>query len=373
MPESAPPSPRWRARLAPLALLAFVGATTAWAVFADRADAARTGAAFRSPNALVVGEGINGVSLSAPRREIGADALAPIAELGANWIAVIPYAFTREDDPRVAFDRERQYWGETAAGVAATVAHAREHGLRVLLKPHLWVRGEGWPGEFELDTDAEWELFEREYSDYILHFARLADSLDVEMFAVGTEVDRSAIAQPDYWRALIVRVRAAYGGALTYAANWDRYAEIEFWDALDYLGVDAYFPLSSAGTPDVETLLEAWEPWTREVERTARRVGLPILFTEFGYRSVDGAAGEQWTLPDGRRARGLPANREAQAAAYEALFRTWWNRDGFAGGFLWKWYPGTPDSRWVATDYTPQGKPAEAVIHREFLGSRSTR
>ncbi|WP_419934861.1 glycoside hydrolase family 113 [Candidatus Palauibacter sp.] len=314
---------------------------------------------------------IRGVSFSAPRREMASDALQSAAAAGADWVAVIPYAFVDPADPRVAFDRERQFWGETADGVARTIEYARGSGLSVLLKPHLWVRGQGWPGQFEPRTAEQWETFLSDYREYILRFAEVADSMDVEMLSVGTEVDLVALARPEYWRALIADVRAIYGGRLTYAANWDKYARIEFWDALDLVGVDAYFPLADDPTPAVEMLVEAWEPWSDELREVARTTGKPILFAEFGYRSVDGAAGRQWELPEGRRARGLPSNGAAQAAAYEAMFRVWWNRPWFAGGFAWKWYAGTPSAEWIATDYSPQGKAAETVMASWYEGDAS--
>ena len=338
---------------------------------ADAAAAGRS-AGLREPTVPDVSvrpeDRIRGVSFSAPRREMASDALQSAAAAGADWVAVIPYAFVDPADPRVAFDRERQFWGETAAGVAKTIEHARGSGLSVLLKPHLWVRGQGWPGEFEPRTSEQWETFLSDYREYILRFAEVADSMDVEMMSVGTEVDLVALARPDYWRA---EVRAIYGGRLTYAANWDQYARIEFWDALDLVGVDAYFPLVDDPTPAVEMLVEAWEPWSDELREVARTTGKPILFAEFGYRSVDGAAGRQWELPEGRRARGLPSNGAAQAAAYEALFRVWWDRPWFAGGFAWKWYAGTPSAEWIATDYSPQGKAAETVMASWYEGDAS--
>ena len=83
---------------------------------------------------------------------------------------------------------------------------------------------------------------------------------------------------------------------------------------------------------------------------------------------MDGAAGEQWTLPDGRRAHGMPPNPRLQAAAYEALFRVWWDEPWFAGGFVWKWYARRPAGEWIATDYSPQGKLAESVLATWYSG-----
>ena len=314
-------------------------------------------------------EKVEGLSFTAPRRPIPARALASAAAVGANWLAVIPYGFVRPEDPIVRFDTDRQFWGESSEGVATTIAHARAQGLRVLLKPHLWVRGQGWPGEFLPEDEAGWDAFLSSYRDYALTFARLADSLRVPMFSLGTEVDLVALERPSYWRDLASEIRTFYDGRLTYAANWDKYERIEFWDALDLIGVDAYFPLVSDDSPTVDALVAAWEPWERRLAAVARRSERPILFTEFGYRSIDGAAGEHWELPDNRDAIGIPPNFDVQSSAYEAFFRAWWDRPWLAGGFLWKWHAGAPDRVPRTTDFSPQGKPAETVL-ADWYGGR---
>ena len=48
-----------------------------------------------------------------------------------------------------------------------------------------------------------------------------------------------------HWRKLIRKTRSLYQGQLTYAANFDQYHEVSFWDALDFMGVNAYFSLRS--------------------------------------------------------------------------------------------------------------------------------
>ena len=55
-------------------------------------------------------------------------------------------------------------------------------------------------------------------------------------------------------------VRARFGGRLTYAANHiDGANSLGFWDALDYIGIDAYEPLSwSDPNPSTETLAASW-------------------------------------------------------------------------------------------------------------------
>jgi hypothetical protein len=66
----------------------------------------------------------------------------------------------------------------------------------------------------------------------------------------------------------------------------------------------------------------------------------------------------------------LTVNLEAQVTAYEALFRTWWERPWFAGGFLWEW---SADDRrrgdQIRADYTHQQKPVEEPVRRWYQGT----
>ncbi|MFQ5689401.1 MAG: hypothetical protein ACE5HQ_03910 [Gemmatimonadota bacterium] len=297
-----------------------------------------------------------------------------MAALGADWVAVIPFAFTRDDAPRVRFNDPGQYWGERTEGVRAIVRLAHRRGLHVMFKPQLWVARRGWAGDFAPEGQAGWKTWEDGYAAYIVHFARLAESLGVEMLCVGTEVDRTVRRRPAFWRDLIRQVRLVYDGPLTYAANRDDYEELGVWDDLDYLGVDAYFPLSEAGTPQAAELKSAWTPLIERLAAFSRRYGKPILFTEFGYRPVDGAAGPQWKLPPERGPDSPAPNPEGQAQAYEALFRAVRSRPWFAGGFAWKWRLGADGARGRSgMGYSPQGRSAEAVIRRWYVSGSTSR
>ncbi|MEZ4950744.1 MAG: hypothetical protein R2784_15360 [Saprospiraceae bacterium] len=87
----------------------------------------------------------------------------------------------------------------------------------------------------------------------------------------------------------------------------------------------------------------------------------PLLFTEYGYLSVDKCTWKTWEIE--KQIHDYPINQTAQANAYQALFDTFWDKSYWAGGFLWKWFPemkgheGYPEK-----DYTPQGKEAERVV-----------
>jgi hypothetical protein len=94
------------------------------------------------------------------------------------------------------------------------------------------------------------------------------------------------------WRETIEAVRAVYDGSLTYAANFDQYHEVEFWPALDLIGINAYFPLRSltdpAGNPEqmYDALERGWAAILSELDAFRHDRGIPdtpVLFTEIGY------------------------------------------------------------------------------------------
>ena len=76
---------------------------------------------------------------------------------------------------------------------------------------------------------------------------------------------------------------------------------------------------------------------------------------------MEGCAGKTWELE--KNIRNMTPNQEAQANAYQALLSSWWEKDFWAGGFVWKWFPdGEGHEGYPDKDYTPQGKMAENVL-----------
>ena len=299
--------------------------------------------------------------------------LAPLAQDHITWLAQVPFGWQNgvaTPEVRVNTGRHRGYWGESDAGLVATARLARQHHLKTMLKPHLWVRGSasGWAGDIEMTTPADWKAWFASYTTFILHYAHLAEAEHMGLLCIGTELVQAT--GPDHeaaWRGLIRQVRQVYHGPLTYAANYDEYQQIRFWDALDYIGVQAYFPLIAAPNPSLEMLVASWQPHLRALSRLQKQVGKPVIFTEVGYKTTADAAAEPWKWPD-RTATPQPADEAIQARCYEALFLACWGQPWLKGMFIWKWYPGLaadgPARRHA--DFTPQHKPAEAVLARWY-------
>lgn len=305
---------------------------------------------------------INGVNYVAPIKKTDAGFTTDVLELNASWIGITPYAYAKGNTPYIKFNVPHQHWGERQEGTITTIVNAKKKDLKVMLKPHVWVSGQGWTGDFSLNTEEEWELWELEYERYILSYCKLADSLDVDLFCIGTEYKVAIEKRSQFWVNLIGKIRMSYKGQLTYAANWDNYKNVTFWDHLDYIGVDAYFPLSENKTPEIYELTTAWQSYYSDLNTFRFKMKKPVLFTEFGYRSIDQTAWKQWELKDDWKYN-EEGNLIAQSNAYQAIFQTFWNEPWFAGGFIWKWYDddseqGGPNNN----DYTPQNKPVEEII-----------
>ncbi|MBL7825490.1 MAG: hypothetical protein JNJ57_02590, partial [Saprospiraceae bacterium] len=194
---------------------------------------------------------INGLTLVAPPEPFHENPMPAIQNVGANWIACVPYGFTRPNTPNVRYHESgNQWWGEGPAGVRETVRLAHEAGIKVMVKPQVWIPG-GWTGALDFPTDSAWGAWEQSYERYILRFARLADSVKADMFCIGTEFNTSIGKRPQFWFNLISKVKTAYHGKLTYSANWDDWDKVPFWNELDYIGLGGYFPLVDAALPDI--------------------------------------------------------------------------------------------------------------------------
>jgi Glycoside Hydrolase Family 113 len=299
---------------------------------------------------------------------LGEKAFLPLVKNNVEWISQTPFGYlSSAESPRIRMaTRGHIYWGETDEGLEETARLARRFGIRTLLKPHLWVGGwrdAGWSGEIRMKSPEDWRTWFESYRTFILHYAGLAEASGMEALAVGTELQGTTVGQEKQWRALIRDVRKVYSGRITYAANWNReFEELPFWDVLDFVGVQAYFPLTDKSETTMAELLAGWAPHLKTLEQVAGRTHRPVIFTEVGYRSSDKASVQPWLWRSGD-----DVNLPEQARCYEAMFRAVWSEPWFRGAFVWKWFPQF-DTRRSSSDnnFTPQGKPAEEVLGRWY-------
>lgn len=315
---------------------------------------------------LLAADKIAGVSVVSPPRPVDAAWLTPVQQLNAGWVAVMPYAFGRLGSSELHYDIPRQWWGERFEGIRVLVRQAHARGLKVMLKPMVWVHG-AWSGTLGMDSEEQWREWEANYRRYILGINEIAVQEQVEILCVGTELKTAVAERQGFFLDLIDRVRQTYKGQVTYAANWDDYLVAGLWEKTDYIGIDAYFPLSPDTLPSVKALKAAWLKHIRAIGLLYNRYRKPVLFTEFGYRSLDICCWRQWERE--HLGNDMAVNLQAQVNAYEAFFQSFWDRPWFAGVFLWQWYTDHGGAGGAAdSDFTPQNKPSEQAIRKWYGG-----
>jgi hypothetical protein len=282
-----------------------------------------------------------------------------IAALGANAIAYTP--FGSMPDPGASEVRRSRILAEHREVLRA----ARAAGLFVLLKPHLWI-DRSWAGAVEMRSESDWPAFFAGYRAFLLDWVEIARDEGVDAVCIGTELDRTLVFESE-WRALIRDVRVAYSGKLLYAAHWSEYARVPFWDALDAIGINAYFPLAVGPRPSFVELERAWRPIRLELAGFAARADRPIVFTELGYRPLADVFARPWEPFGG----GEPAP-ENQANGLDAALAAFLEEPWFGGIFVWEWL----SARFLArggqgrSPYSPQGTPAAARLAERFASAR---
>jgi hypothetical protein len=304
------------------------------------------------PSAAEPFHGFNVVSVPNHRfgSESAARSLAALKRTGATAIAVVPFFWQRGPrDPDLARGDDMGD-GELRAAIRA----ARAAGLRVMVKPHVWVEG-SWAGAIDLQDDDAWRRWFVHYRAALLQVARIAGEEDAESLAIGTELKASS-ARPE-WREIINAVRAVFSGTLTYAAhNLEEAERVPFWSDLDRIGITLYPQLGADGDRDMRR--RTMRATADRLEALAARVGKRVVVAEIGLRSAAGAAAMPWQSAEERVA--------APALALQAEVLQDWlaalDRPAIVGVLVWRWFTDPAAGGPTDTDFTVQHKPAEPML-----------
>jgi len=343
----------------------------------------------------------------------GLAATDQIVATGANTVTIIPNFFqdnvqsnsvhlNLNPDPNAINASE----SDTFAQVTQAILTAKAHGLNVVVKPHLETSPvRHWRAEIAPTDPKAWFS---SYKDMMVNYAKAAQAGGAAMLCVGTEMDsmidptKSFIdntatgATKTYtqaWIDIIDAVRAVFSGKITYASTYLTFKDVGFWDKVDYIGVDAYLPLTpghadpndhSAYNPTVDQMVDAWtkphfNSWIRDTlfggmtavdyyRSFSEHYGKKIIFTEVGYRSMDGTS-----VDPGAYDTNAPVDNQEQADAYTALYKVMENYGGqwLGGAFLWSYHPFAnpmtdPLAQLSYSDYTTQVKPANEIVTSHY-------
>ncbi len=275
--------------------------------------------------------------------------LDALSAYGVNAVALVPYGVEGRNEPQVHLMSRGSWENDEGLRQLSRLAHAR--GMKVMLKPGVWVRG-GYGDDLEFTSPAERARWFASYGLFLEHYARLATEIHADIFCVGGEFARLSPYDAE-WRKLIARGRELYPGPLVYAANFgNEFEHLAFWDVLDAIGLQEYYPLPD----DLST-----DALVRKVEAVQEKFQRPVIFTEAGFPSYEHPNRRPW---DDSRRGGI--DLEAQARCYDAVLRAFYGRPWFEGVYWWD--VGTDGRGGLHdTSLTPWGKPAMQIIKRWYL------
>ena len=106
-----------------------------------------------------------------------------------------------------------------------------------------------------------------------------------------------------HWKALIAGLREVYKGFLTYAANFDNVESVGFWQELDLIGINAYYPLRKEMIGDDSEMdmekdfRKSWGRVFAGIGEFQKKEGLedkPVLLTELGYTYRQNCTVQPW-------------------------------------------------------------------------------
>ncbi len=282
-----------------------------------------------------------------------------IADLGANTVMLCCTGTMEHAKSQGIYIDHRKT--PAPAQMHEIMAEARARGLAVIIMPIVLLshpRGSEWRGVIE---PPNWEDWWKQYRQFIEFFADVAREGGADALMIGSELV-STEKYTSQWVKVIEAARARFKGRLGYSANWDHYKPIQFWDKLDFIGMTTYNTLADKKLPSVDEVAAKWKPVYDEVMNWRKTIEKPILLTEVGWCSQEGAASAPWNYYQNQKA--TTGGHEEQRRLYEAFLRVWGESSGLNGMIWWEWTPG--DGGKDDFGYTPKGKPAEALLRSWF-------
>lgn len=285
-----------------------------------------------------------------------------LRQLGVNSVSInFPFYQTDWQANEV---KTSQIHTPTIPELQNVIEEAHQAGFSVMLRPimdeQVFIRSGMWRGQIEPKNPDIW--FDS-YEALLLTYARLAQSTDAKALNIGTELNSMQNKYPARWRELIESMRQTYKGELLYSFNWDTLHEIssiEFVELLDFVGIDAYFPLNLPDDASTEMLEQEWMLQLNQLKEQLPQK--PIVVTEAGIIPIAGVYRTPyvWNLPNGK------FDPTAQVNYYEATFNMW--KPLSKGIYWWTVILGQDPSE---ISFSPLYSPTEEVIKKQYLKSFS--
>jgi len=216
-----------------------------------------------------------------------------------------------------------------------------------------------WRGEIAMKSESDWDAWFASYTTTLMHYVTISQTYNVELFSVSCELLLTN-SQDKRWRKVIETVRANYKGILTDSANWGG-EEVgkTWWDALDFIGVDAYYFGPNGNTKmTYDEIVSKWAPVVSSLEALSKKFNKPIVFTEIGF--CPGPCGRGIVITDD--------DLNLQATYYKATLDVWSPLPWFQGIYWWNWVTdnafGVDKNTWGCM--SPAYKPTEQILRQYY-------
>jgi hypothetical protein len=315
------------------------------------------------------------------------EAVREIRRLGFCEVSVTPIRFVNLETGAIAPESAE---APRLADVASAVAEAKTAGLTVVVNPFVEPEGfAGWRGQYNpLPGSSAAVRFWSDYRGYLRAVAQMAEANGADALTIGSEL-RAITSEPGHaaeLRALIDDVDAVFRGRLGYAANFDEFENetltATVWEhrGIDFVGIDAYFPLAtdaeadaSGPYPDSGFITSVAARWTAIIDERVvpfararkARTGMPVIFTEAGLIPYNRTTTQPWS---DRFVHSEREDTDEQINGYRALVDVaGTRRDTLLAVHFWHWsIPGSRGSAWAL------GERAVGLLS-QFVTRRGTR
>ncbi len=300
-----------------------------------------------------VGDARRGYGTQAARRTF-----QRLKTLGVNTISILMEGrMSRVDSTEVVAPSRRDL-----EAVRAALNDAHDLGLATILVPHVYIEDGTWRGRIDFDDSDDADDWWRSYGHFMNQAATVASESGTPVLSIGVELkalSKQSVTR-DRMAKLVTELRRNYSGALTYSANWDEAEDVRFWDLVDLVGVNGYYPLEPEPFRGAGAV-------ARRLTALSRRTKKDVLVVEVGYRSSPLSHLRPWEWPVDVEP---VVDDSAQAKAWAAVLTHWLDAKGVKGLCVWV-IPSDPDD--PASEprhgFNPLNKPAAHVIARAFGGS----
>ncbi len=287
---------------------------------------------------------------------IGRTQILEMKEAGIEWVAINNFYYQKNTSSTEIYSTSIT---DTPENLIDSMDFIHAQGMKVLFKPMLDSEDGVWRSFIQASD--EWIIA---YNEFINFTAEIANNGSAELFSIGCEMGNWQ-GKKEAVENVIEDVRQIYSGKITYAATHASFQFVEFWDKVDVIGVDAYFPFTLSYDPTLEDMIASWNGFYEDLERTQRKYNKPIILTEVGTQNREGnnIAPENDILS-------TEQDIEEGQLFYESFFNSKiWSAPWFKGAYWWVWTFSAIDEV-ENSEFAPNHPVIKYTIHKYYSEPR---